>query len=73
VGLEGLTTYKYVLRGHGHLARDYQGPQARPFLHRRHAQCDSRGEMAQAEQRHDKIAPDKKRPAERREGEKARK
>jgi glutamate-5-semialdehyde dehydrogenase len=41
VGLEGLTTYKYVLRGHGHLARDYQGPHARPFLHRRHAPCDS--------------------------------
>ncbi len=35
VGLEGLTTYKYILRGHGHVARDYQGPQARPFLHRR--------------------------------------
>jgi glutamate-5-semialdehyde dehydrogenase len=46
VGLEGLTSYKYVLRGHGHLARDYQGPQARPFLHRRHAKCDSRGKTA---------------------------
>jgi gamma-glutamyl phosphate reductase len=34
VGLEGLTTYKYILRGHGQLARDYQGPHARPFLHR---------------------------------------
>ena len=46
VGLEGLTTYKYVLRGHGHVARDYQGPRARPFLHRRHAPCDSRGKTA---------------------------
>jgi glutamate-5-semialdehyde dehydrogenase len=35
VGLEGLTTYKYILRGSGQLARDYQGPAARPFLHRR--------------------------------------
>ena len=49
VGLEGLTTYKYVLRGHGHLARDYQGPQARPFLHRRHARCDSDIQTAQGE------------------------
>jgi glutamate-5-semialdehyde dehydrogenase len=46
VGLEGLTTYKYILRGHGHVARDYQGPHARPFLHRRHAPCDSRGKTA---------------------------
>ncbi len=37
VGLDGLTTYKYILRGTGQLARDYQGPQARPFLHERHA------------------------------------
>jgi glutamate-5-semialdehyde dehydrogenase len=37
VGLEGLTTYKYILRGRGQLARDYQGPKARPFLHRRHS------------------------------------
>jgi glutamate-5-semialdehyde dehydrogenase len=37
VGLEGLTTYKYILRGSGQLARDYQGPAARPFLHRRHS------------------------------------
>jgi glutamate-5-semialdehyde dehydrogenase len=43
VGLEGLTTYKYVLRGQGHLARDYQGPQARPFLHKRRHGCDSGG------------------------------
>jgi glutamate-5-semialdehyde dehydrogenase len=53
VGLEGLTTYKYILRGHGQLARDYQGPHARPFLHRREPGCDSpqsrpsRGEAAQ--------------------------
>lgn len=37
VGLDGLTTYKYILRGTGQLARDYQGPRARPFLHRRHS------------------------------------
>jgi glutamate-5-semialdehyde dehydrogenase len=35
VGLEGLTTYKYVLRGHGHIASDYRGPNARTFTHRR--------------------------------------
>ncbi len=34
VGLEGLTTYKFVLRGQGHVASEYQGPDARPFLHR---------------------------------------
>lgn len=53
VGLEGLTTYKYLLRGHGHLARDYQGPHARRFLHRRESGSDSpqsrdaRGKTAQ--------------------------
>ncbi len=41
VGLEGLTSYKYLLRGHGHLARDYQGPHARRFLHRSEPGCDS--------------------------------
>ena len=35
VGLEGLTTYKYVLRGAGQLARNYQGPYAKAFTHRR--------------------------------------
>jgi glutamate-5-semialdehyde dehydrogenase len=35
VGLEGLTTYKYVVRGHGHVAADYRGPNARAFTHRR--------------------------------------
>jgi glutamate-5-semialdehyde dehydrogenase len=40
VGLEGLTTYKYVLRGHGHIAADYRvsnktGMAARTFTHRR--------------------------------------
>lgn len=34
VGVEGLTTYKYVLRGSGQIARHYQGPKARPFVHR---------------------------------------
>jgi glutamate-5-semialdehyde dehydrogenase len=35
VGLEGLTTYKYVLRGHGQVAGDYRGAQARAFTHKR--------------------------------------
>ena len=35
VGLEGLTTYKYVLRGRGHIASDYRGANARAFTHRR--------------------------------------
>jgi len=42
VGLEGLTTYKYVLRGHGQVAGDYRasketGEPARAFTHRREA------------------------------------
>jgi len=37
VGLEGLTTYKYILRGHGHIAGDYRGLNARAFTHRREA------------------------------------
>ncbi len=35
VGLEGLTTTKYLVRGHGHLAGDYRGQHARAFTHRR--------------------------------------
>lgn len=35
VGLEGLTTYKYVLRGAGQVAGDYRGADARSFTHRR--------------------------------------
>jgi glutamate-5-semialdehyde dehydrogenase len=35
VGLEGLITYKYVLRGTGQLAQSYQGPNAKPFTHKR--------------------------------------
>jgi len=35
VGLEGLTTYKYVLRGAGQLAHSYQGPNARAFTHKK--------------------------------------
>src|ERR1700761_3624369 len=35
VGLEGLTTYKYVLRGRGQVAGDYRGANARAFTHRR--------------------------------------
>jgi glutamate-5-semialdehyde dehydrogenase len=34
VGLEGLTTYKYVLRGSGQVAGDYRGEHARAFTHR---------------------------------------
>jgi glutamate-5-semialdehyde dehydrogenase len=39
VGLEGLTTYKYVLCGNGQVVRDYRGPKARPFTHVRRAGC----------------------------------
>jgi glutamate-5-semialdehyde dehydrogenase len=35
VGLEGLTTYKYVLRGKGQVAGDYRGEHARAFTHTR--------------------------------------
>jgi len=35
VGLDGLTTYKYILRGHGQTAGDYRGPNAKAFTHRR--------------------------------------
>lgn len=34
VGLEGLVTYKYEVAGEGHLVSDYEGPDARAFLHR---------------------------------------
>jgi glutamate-5-semialdehyde dehydrogenase len=42
VGLEGLTTYKYVVRGHGHLVGDYRvsrkpGAKAHAFTHKREA------------------------------------
>jgi glutamate-5-semialdehyde dehydrogenase len=37
VGLDGLTTYKYIVRGHGHIAGDYHGANARNFTHRREA------------------------------------
>lgn len=37
VGLDGLTTYKYVLRGRGHIAGDYRGTAARSFTHRKEA------------------------------------
>jgi glutamate-5-semialdehyde dehydrogenase len=37
VGLDGLTTYKYVLRGSGQIAGDYRGANARSFTHRREA------------------------------------
>ena len=34
VGLDGLTTYKYVVRGNGHIAGDYRGAEGRAFTHR---------------------------------------
>ena len=34
VGLEGLTTSKYILLGKGHEVATYLGPSARPFTHR---------------------------------------
>jgi glutamate-5-semialdehyde dehydrogenase len=41
VGLDGLASYKYILRGSGQLARDYQGPHAKPFLHKQKRPCES--------------------------------
>lgn len=35
VGVDGLTTSKYVLRGHGHVARAYRGNAGRTFKHER--------------------------------------
>ncbi|MBT3343789.1 MAG: glutamate-5-semialdehyde dehydrogenase [Gemmatimonadetes bacterium] len=34
VGLEGLTTYKYLLEGDGQIVADYSGPDARSYTHR---------------------------------------
>lgn len=34
VGLEGLTIYKYILKGNGQTVADYSGPGARKFTHR---------------------------------------
>ena len=34
VGLEGLATYKYVIRGSGQIVATYSGDRARPFTHR---------------------------------------
>lgn len=34
VGIEGLLSYKYLLRGTGQLVKDYSGPKARAFTHR---------------------------------------
>ncbi|NQU42416.1 glutamate-5-semialdehyde dehydrogenase, partial [bacterium] len=34
VGLEGLTIYKYILKGHGQIVADYSGPNARKFTHK---------------------------------------
>jgi glutamate-5-semialdehyde dehydrogenase len=36
VGLDGLTTYKYTLRGVGQTAGEYRGPNARHFTHVKH-------------------------------------
>ena len=33
-GLEGLTIYRYILRGNGHIVADYVGEDARKFTHR---------------------------------------
>ena len=33
VGLEGLTIYKYILRGSNHRVKDYVGDKARSFTH----------------------------------------
>ena len=42
VGLEGLTTYKYVLRGHGQLLGIIAGENARAFTHRPRERRDER-------------------------------
>ena len=34
VGLDGLLSSRYLLRGDGHRVADYAGPEPRPFLHR---------------------------------------
>ncbi|WP_414621161.1 glutamate-5-semialdehyde dehydrogenase [Calothrix sp. CCY 0018] len=34
VGLEGLVTYKYKMIGNGHVASNYTGEDAKPFLHK---------------------------------------
>ncbi|MCX7044943.1 MAG: glutamate-5-semialdehyde dehydrogenase [Candidatus Sumerlaeota bacterium] len=34
VGLEGLTIYKYILRGSGQTVSEYAGPNAKPYTHR---------------------------------------
>jgi len=35
VGLEGLTTYKYILEGSGQIVKDYIGKSAKKYTHRR--------------------------------------
>ena len=59
VGLEGLTTYKYILRGHGQVARDYQGSHARPFLHRRQAGVSGSRELGESGNPRGKTAQNK--------------
>ena len=34
VGLEGLVTYKYQVKGNGHIAATYTGAEAKPFTHK---------------------------------------
>jgi len=35
VGLEGLTIYKWVLHGKGHIVSDYVGSNAKEFIHKK--------------------------------------
>ncbi len=35
VGMEGLTTYKYLLEGDGHTVGDYEGATPKPYTHRK--------------------------------------
>lgn len=35
VGLEGLTIYKWILLGKGHVVKDYSGPDAKKFTHKK--------------------------------------
>ena len=35
VGIEGLLTYKYIVRGEGHLVATYSGDHPKPYLHQK--------------------------------------
>ncbi len=47
VGLEGLTTYKYLLEGDGHIVAAYAGEEATPFIHEEFDQTWTPGELSE--------------------------